>query len=55
MTSIRVFLFLISFLGLLYGLLSITNTSKTDVLAGMLVASLGVLGWVLCEIWEELR
>ena len=55
MTSIRVGLFAMSFLGFMYGVLSLTNTSKTDVAAGMIVAAVGIVGWGICDYWEERR
>lgn len=54
-TGIRVGLFVTSFLGLLYALLSLVNWAKADALAGMAVAGVGILGWIAADVWEELR
>lgn len=55
MTSVRVALFVTTLLGFMYAVLSLTNFSKTDIGAGMAVAALGVIGWVVMDIWEEKR
>lgn len=55
MISVRVALFVTTLLGFMYGVLSLTNSSKTDVGAGMAVAAIGVIGWALTSIWEEKR
>lgn len=53
--SVRVALFATSFLGFMYALLSLTNTTKTDVLAGAAVALAGIVGWGIADYWEERR
>lgn len=53
--SVRVALFATSFLGFMYALLSLTNTTKTDVLAGAVVALAGIIGWGVMDYWEERR
>ena len=55
MISVRVALFITTLLGFMYALLSLTNFSKTDIGAGMVIAALGVIGWVAMDIWEEHR
>lgn len=55
MISIRVALFITTLLGFMYGVLSLTNSSKTDVGAGMAVAAIGIVGWAICAYWEEKR
>ena len=53
--TIRVALFVTSLLGFMYGVLSVTNESKTDTLAGMVVAAAGVLGWAVMDWWDAGR
>ena len=53
MTRVRVGLFLTTFLGFLYGVLALMSETKTDVTTGMLVALVGVIGWVVCGWVEE--
>ena len=52
MTSIRVALFATSFLGFMYGVLSLMGGVKTDVIAGLAVALIGITGWGICS-WME--
>lgn len=51
--SARVGLFATALLGFLYSVLSLMGGVKTDVLAGMVVALVGIIGWGVCELWEE--
>lgn len=53
--SARVGLFATALLGFLYSVLSLMGGVKTDVLAGMVVALVGIIGWGVCEFWEERR
>ena len=53
--TVRVALFVTSLLGFMYGVLSITNQTKTDTLAGMTVAAAGIFGWAICDIWDNRR
>ena len=53
--SIRVGLFVASFLGFLYSVLSITNAARADMFVGMAVAAVGVVGWIVCDVIEEIR
>jgi len=53
LTRVRVGLFLTTFLGFMYGVLSLMSQTKTDVTAGLLVALAGVIGWVICGWVEE--
>lgn len=53
--SVRVGLFATTLLGFMYGVLSLTNSTKTDVGAGMLVALAGIIGWLICNYIEGKR
>jgi hypothetical protein len=53
--SIRVALFVTTFLGFMYGVLSLTNESKTDTALGMIVAAAGIIGWGILDWIEENR
>ena len=55
MMSIRVALFVTSFLGFMYGVLSLMGGVKTDVIAGLAVALIGITGWGICSWMEERR
>lgn len=55
---LRAACFATTFLGFLYGVLSLVNQTKTDTLAGdtlagMAVAAAGICGWGLADWWEQ--
>ena len=55
MINVRVALFATTLLGFMYGVLSLTNATKTDTLVGLAVALIGVVGWITCNVIEEMR
>lgn len=55
MIGARATLFAVSFLGVLYALLSVMTGSNGDAIGGMVVAAVGIAGWGLIDWWEETR
>ena len=55
MIAARSTLFIFSFLGVLYALLSLINGSDTDFAVGMIVAVIGLHGWAVCDVIEHHR
>ena len=53
--SLRVAAFIVTLLGFMYAVLSLTNWSKTDIGAGMAVAAIGAIGWAILDWIEERR
>lgn len=53
MLSARVGLFVTSFLGFLFAVLSLMNSSAGDVWAGLIISAAGIVGWIGLTIWEE--
>jgi type III secretory pathway component EscV len=52
MTSVRVGCFATAMLGFLYGVLALMGGVKTDVIAGLVVALVGIVGWGIASYWE---
>lgn len=55
MTQVRVGMFVTALLGFLYGVLSLMGGVKTDVIAGLVVALVGIVGWGISSWMEERR
>jgi type III secretory pathway component EscV len=55
MTSVRVGCFATAMLGFLYSVLALMGGVKTDVIAGLVVALVGIVGWGISSWIEERR
>lgn len=55
MIAVRATLFVVSFLGVLYALLSVMSGADVDTVVGMGVALVGLAGWAVLYMVEDRR
>lgn len=55
MIAVRTALWIASFLGAMYALLSLMSAAFGDFTAGTIIAAAGLAGWLICDWIEEYR